>query len=37
VTYEELAVREAVPVGTLKSWVRRGLIRMRGQLEGSEA
>lgn len=37
VTYEELAAREAVPVGTLKSWVRRGLIRMRGQLEGSEA
>ncbi len=37
VTYEELASREQVPVGTLKSWVRRGLIRMRGQLEGSEA
>ena len=37
VTYEELAVREAVPVGTLKSWVRRGLIRLRGELEGSEA
>ena len=37
VTYEELALREGVPVGTLKSWVRRGLIRMRGQLEGSEA
>ncbi|WP_353218140.1 sigma-70 family RNA polymerase sigma factor [Sandarakinorhabdus sp.] len=37
VTYEELAAREAVPVGTLKSWVRRGLLRMRGQLESSEA
>ena len=37
VTYDELAVREAVPVGTLKSWVRRGLIRMRGELEGSQA
>ncbi len=37
VTYDELAAREQVPVGTLKSWVRRGLIRLRGQLEGSEA
>ena len=37
VTYDELAAREQVPVGTLKSWVRRGLMRMRGQLEGSEA
>ena len=36
-TYDELAAREQVPVGTLKSWVRRGLIRMRGLLEGSEA
>lgn len=32
-SYEELAVREAVPVGTLKSWVRRGLMRMRGALD----
>lgn len=37
VTYDELATREQVPVGTLKSWVRRGLIRLRGELEGSEA
>jgi RNA polymerase sigma-70 factor (ECF subfamily) len=37
VTYDELAAREQVPVGTLKSWVRRGLIRMRGALEGSQA
>lgn len=31
-TYEALAVREGVPVGTLKSWVRRGLLRMQGAL-----
>ena len=31
-TYEALAKREGVPVGTLKSWVRRGLVRMRGEL-----
>lgn len=36
-TYEELAAREAVPVGTLKSWVRRGLVRLRSQLEASQA
>lgn len=27
-TYETLSEREGVPVGTLKSWVRRGLMRM---------
>lgn len=37
VTYDELAAREQVPVGTLKSWVRRGLMRMRDQMEGSQA
>jgi len=31
-TYEAMSDREGVPVGTLKSWVRRGLIRMRGVL-----
>jgi RNA polymerase sigma-70 factor (ECF subfamily) len=34
-TYEALAAREGVPVGTLKSWVRRGLLRMRSDLQGS--
>jgi len=34
-TYEALAAREGVPVGTLKSWVRRGLARMKRELEGS--
>ena len=28
-TYAELAQREAVPLGTMKSWVRRGLIRLK--------
>ena len=31
-TYEALAAREGVPVGTLKSWVRRGLLRMKADL-----
>ena len=33
VTYEQLAGREGVPTGTMKSWVRRSLIRLRGCLE----
>ncbi|MBC7520483.1 MAG: sigma-70 family RNA polymerase sigma factor [Sandarakinorhabdus sp.] len=33
-TYEALAAREGVPVGTLKSWVRRGLVRMEADLAG---
>lgn len=32
-THEQLAIRLAVPVGTIKSWVRRGLIRLRGCLD----
>jgi RNA polymerase sigma-70 factor (ECF subfamily) len=32
VTYEALAEREGIPIGTLKSWVRRGLLRMRASL-----
>ena len=33
-TYEALAEREQVPVGTLKSWVRRGLVRMKAEMTG---
>jgi RNA polymerase sigma-70 factor (ECF subfamily) len=32
-SYPELAEREQVPLGTLKSWVRRALQRLRGCLE----
>jgi len=28
-SYAELATREAVPLGTMKSWIRRGLDRLR--------
>ena len=33
VTYAELAERQAVPLGTMKSWVRRGLARLKECLE----
>ena len=29
VTYDELARREDTPLGTMKSWIRRGLLRLR--------
>ncbi|NUS99550.1 MAG: sigma-70 family RNA polymerase sigma factor [Sphingomonas sp.] len=33
VTYPQLAEREGVPLGTMKSWIRRGLQRLRACLE----
>lgn len=33
VTYAELAERQDVPLGTMKSWVRRGLAKLRECLE----
>jgi RNA polymerase sigma-70 factor (ECF subfamily) len=33
VTYDTLASRENVPLGTMKSWIRRGLLRLRSCLE----
>ncbi len=33
-TYAELAERLAVPLGTIKSWVRRGLLRLKDCLDG---
>ena len=32
-TYEELAERVSVPLGTMKSWIRRSLLRLRECLE----
>ena len=32
-TYEELAARMGVPLGTMKSWIRRSLLKLRGCLE----
>jgi RNA polymerase sigma-70 factor (ECF subfamily) len=32
-TYDELAHRSGVPLGTMKSWIRRGLARLRACLE----
>ncbi len=33
VTYEALAQRLDTPLGTIKSWIRRGLLKLRGCLE----
>ncbi|HEY0230301.1 MAG TPA: sigma-70 family RNA polymerase sigma factor [Dokdonella sp.] len=32
-TYEELAARCSTPLGTVKSWIRRGLLRLKACLE----
>jgi RNA polymerase sigma-70 factor (ECF subfamily) len=32
-TYEDLAGRMKVPVGTMKSWIRRALIKLKACLE----
>jgi RNA polymerase sigma-70 factor (ECF subfamily) len=32
-TYEELATRMDVPLGTMKSWIRRALLKLRACLE----
>lgn len=36
-TYAQLAESADVPLGTMKSWIRRGLQRLRACLEASEA
>jgi RNA polymerase sigma factor (sigma-70 family) len=33
ITYNELAERAKVPLGTMKSWIRRGLLQLRACLE----
>jgi RNA polymerase sigma-70 factor (ECF subfamily) len=33
ITYSDLAARSAVPVGTMKSWIRRGLAKLQECLE----
>ena len=32
-TYEELAARMSVPLGTMKSWIRRALMKLKTCLE----
>lgn len=36
-TYAELATRAEVPLGTMKSWIRRGLMKLRTCLEAKGA
>lgn len=33
ITYEELAARSSSPLGSIKSWIRRGLMQLRACLE----
>lgn len=35
-TYAELAERMDVPLGTMKSWIRRGLAKLKGCMEAGE-
>jgi RNA polymerase sigma factor (sigma-70 family) len=35
-TYAELAERDSVPLGTMKSWVRRGLLRLKDCLDAAD-
>ncbi len=35
-TYPERAARAAVPLGTMKSWVRRGLLRLKDCLDAAD-
>lgn len=35
-TYAELAERDGVPLGTMKSWIRRGLARLKTCMEAGE-
>jgi RNA polymerase sigma factor (sigma-70 family) len=32
-TYEEVATRMSVPLGTMKSWIRRAIIKLKSCLE----
>ena len=32
-TYSQIAIRDSVPLGTLKSWIRRGMATVRANME----
>ncbi len=32
-TYSQIAIRDSVPLGTLKSWIRRGMATARANME----